>query len=123
MKLQLDIPINDILKGLTAKNLLLESLTDQLVDQSEKKAQAERDHSQALTKEVLKLKGDGIAVTIIKDVAKGNCAELKYKWDVEDGIYRAIQRRIDNTTTAIDSYRSLFSYRKEHMAKWGDTDT
>lgn len=123
MELGIDIPIGKITDGLTSKNLLLESLTDQLAAQSEKKAQSERDYSQAFAKEMLRLRIDGMSVGMVKDVAKGNCAEPKYKWDVEDGIYRALQERIKNTHAAIDSYRSLFSYRKEHMAKWGDTGT
>jgi len=47
-----------------------------LFDYAKKLAQAEKDYRQALAKEIMKLKSEGIQATIISDIARGNTASL-----------------------------------------------
>lgn len=52
-------------------------------------AEAERDYRKALSIEIVKLKADGMPVSIINDVARGNVAELKYARDLAEGLYKS----------------------------------
>jgi hypothetical protein len=48
-------------------------------------ATAERDYRLELSKEITRLKAEGLAASLIADIARGNCAELKFKRDLADG--------------------------------------
>lgn len=52
-------------------------------------AEAERLYRMELAKEITKLKADGMPATLILDVARGNVAELKFKRDLAEGLYKA----------------------------------
>ena len=60
-------------------------------------ATAERDYKKRLREEALKLKADGMAVTLIDKVVYGvpEVAELRFKRDVCETVYRANQESIN----------------------------
>lgn len=60
-------------------------------------ATAERDYKKCLREEALKLKADGMAVTLIDKVVYGipEVAELRFKRDVCEAVYQANQESIN----------------------------
>lgn len=60
-------------------------------------ATAERDYKKRLREEALKLKADGMAVTLIDKVVYGvpEVAELRFKRDVCEAVYQANQESIN----------------------------
>lgn len=60
-------------------------------------ATAERDYKKKLREEALKLKADGMAVTLIDKVVYGvpEVAELRFKRDVCEAVYQANQESIN----------------------------
>lgn len=110
-----------IMRGMSQKNLLLQSKNEELLILSEKKAQAERDYSIAVATETLKLKNEGMPATVINTLVKGNdrVAGLKLKLDVSEGVLRACTESLKDIRTAIDCYRSMLSWMKEEMQKSG----
>ena len=60
------------------------------------KAIAERDYRVAVAKEILKLRDEGIAVTIINDLVRGNedIAELKLNRDIAETLYESAMQYI-----------------------------
>ena len=111
--------INGLMDGLYAKNLLLQEKTEEYLALTEKRAMAERDHHIAVAKLTLVLKGAGHSITLIRDLVKGDpkVAELKYKSDVVEGVLKACSESIKDTRTAIDSYRSILSFKKSELER------
>ena len=106
----------EIMNGLKEKNRMLSAKNDEYIDLAEISAQKERDYQQALSKQILSLKADGIPVTIIKDIARGvHVADLKFEWTVAAAVTRACLNAITILTSQIDTYRSLLSWLKAEM--------
>lgn len=68
------------------------------------KAIAERDYRVELAKEILKLRADGMPVTIVSDVCRGNekIAELKMNRDIAETLYESNMQFIYSTKLNID---------------------
>ena len=111
----------EIINGMSKKNLLLQSKNDELLILSEKKAQAERNYNVAFAKEMLRLKEAGNPVTLIPALCKGDkiVSDLKYSYDVSEGVLRACQESMRDIRSAIDTYRSILSWMKEELQKSG----
>lgn len=52
-------------------------------------AEAERAYRKALSIEIMTLKADGLQATLIPDVARGKCSDLKYDRDLKEGLYKS----------------------------------
>lgn len=52
-------------------------------------AEAERAYRKALSIEIMTLKANGLQATLIPDVARGNCSDLKYERDLKEGLYKS----------------------------------
>ncbi|MGG4155776.1 hypothetical protein [Peribacillus muralis] len=55
--------------------------------QAKVKDAAEREYRKQLAKEILKLKSEGYQATLIGDIARGNCADLKFERDIAKTLY------------------------------------
>jgi len=107
----------EIQRGLQVTNRKLEAKTEELPKLVEAAAQAKRDFQVAKAQKVLEYKLDGMSVTLILDLAKGDkaVADLEFKWAVAEGVSRACGERIKDLRESIGSYRSLLSYKKTEM--------
>lgn len=108
---------DEIMRGMSQKNLLLQSKNVELLELSEKRAQAERDYNVTVAVETLNLKTEGHQVTLIPTLCKGNknVSDLKYSFDVADGVYKACLESIKDIRSALDTYRSLLSWMKAEL--------
>jgi len=81
-------------------------------------AEAERDYKIALTKEALKLRTDGMAVTLIDKVLYGlpEIALLRYKRDCAEVVYKANQEAINSIKLQIRILDSQIS------REWGSNE-
>lgn len=77
------------------------------------KAETEMEYRIALTKEMVKLKEKGMAITMIQDVARGNVAELKYKRDLADVTYQAGRDSLRAIQTQLSSLQSILRSQEE----------
>jgi len=115
--IKLMITPKQIMDGMADKNRMLTQKNDEYIDLSEKRAQAERAYSVAVSKETLRQKADGQSITIIDKVVKGSVADLKYDLDVAEGVLKACLNSIKALTIAIDTYRSLLAWQKAEMLR------
>jgi len=111
--------IQGLMDGLYAKNILLQEKTEEYLKLTEKRADAERNYHIAAAKLILVLKDAGNSITLIRDLVKGDVkvAGLKYELDVAEGISRACTESMKDIRTAIDSYRSILSWKKAEFEK------
>lgn len=111
--------INGLINGMESKNLLLQAKTEEYLGLTEKRAEAERNYHIAVAKKTLIFKDAGHSITLIRDLVKGDdiVAELKYTLDISEGILRACIESMKDIRTAIDSYRSILSWKKAEFER------
>ena len=97
----------------------LSKLNKQLADVADKKAESERDYRVALAKEISKLKIEGMQVTLIPDVAKGNVAEYKHERDKWEVMYDVIRDQIRTTRDRISVGQSILNWYKAEFQSSG----
>ena len=109
--------IQGLIDGLTEKNRQLALKNDEIKELAEKKAATDRDYSIAYAKEVMNLKLEKEPATIIPTLAKGDIlvADLRYKADIADAVYRASIEKMKDIRINIDSYRSILAFEKAEM--------
>ena len=80
-------------------------------------ADAERNYRVALKQEVLKLKSEGMAATLSKDISRGtkHIADLKFERDVAHGICDSCKEAIRAIRGAMSGIQSLVSVEKAKM--------
>ena len=102
-----------------SKNILLQEKTEEYLILTEKRAQAERNYHIAAAKKTFIFKSEGQSITLIRDLVKGDSmvADLKYTLDVSEGILRACIESMKDIRTAIDSYRSILSWKKTEFER------
>jgi len=108
---------DEIMRGLTAKNLELSTKNDELIRLVEEAAENKRVFLIANATKITALKIDGASVTLIRDLVKGDkvVADLQYKWDVSEGVLMACRERIKDLREQIGTYRSILTWLREEL--------
>ena len=93
-------------------SLRLDKAPAEINKQAKAYAEAEREYRQALSIEIMKLKADGMAVSILGDVARGNVSDLKYKRDLAQGLFKGAiesKRALEAELSALQSLNKNYS--------------
>lgn len=96
--------MQDLVNELNQYRHNLNKAIEELKKRGQVKAKAERDYRVELAKEILKLRAEGMPVTIINDLARGNekIADLKMQRDIAESLYEANMQRIYESKINID---------------------
>ena len=78
---------------------------------------SERNYRIALSKKMLELRTEGMQVTILSDIARGDkiIAELKLNRDIDKGVALACKNGIDAIQSSMSSLQTLISRHKAEM--------
>lgn len=79
-------------------------------------AEAERAYRKALSIEIMTLKADGLQATLIPDVARGNCSDLKYERDLAEGLYKSALESSKVLQTELSGLQSMLRVQEEVYA-------
>ncbi|USG65200.1 hypothetical protein NDK47_24260 [Brevibacillus ruminantium] len=79
----------EIAKEILRVSSRLDKVPQAIFDNAKTFAEAERAYRMELAKEITRLRAGGLQATLISDVARGNVAELKYRRDLAEGLYRS----------------------------------
>lgn len=87
----------DLIDDLQTKNVQLEQALRTLRTNGIALAQAEKDYKEAVSKEALRLKDEGMAVTLIDKVLHGlpSISTLRFQRDTAEVVYEANQEAIN----------------------------
>jgi hypothetical protein len=77
-------------------------------------AEAEQQYRSALAKEIVKLKLEGMSVTLIPDIARGNTADLKFKRDIAEFKYTSGRDSLKAIAVQVTALQSILKYQ-EHI--------
>ncbi len=83
---------------------------DHLVKHASEKAEAEMEYRKELQKSIVRLKDEGQSVTLIGDISRGECAELKYQRDVAEAKYNAARDALRALIEAKSGLQTVLKY-------------
>lgn len=90
--------MNDLVNEISAKVALLDKAVLQFGSRGRTYAQAEHDYRVALSKRILEHRADGMPVTIISDVCRGepDIARLRLERDIAETVYNSAREAIQS---------------------------
>ena len=80
---------------------------------AKKSAEAERDYDKAFTIKIMELMEQKIPVTLIRDLAKGQISDIKYKMDLADKMYDSCKRSLSAQESQLSALQSILKYQSE----------
>lgn len=83
------IELTNITKELYETTKRLKSAEKELFNKAQAKSETERVYREALAKEIVKLRAEGVQATLISDLARGNLAYLKFERDLAADMFKA----------------------------------
>lgn len=100
--------MQDLVNELNQYRHNLNKAIDEIKARGKAKAEAEKDYRVELAKKILELRANGIPVSIINDLARGDekIANLKMKRDIEESLYESNMQRIYECKINIDWLQS-----------------
>ena len=103
-----------IMELLVTKNNEIGIRIDELPELLENKSIKEKEYSIIFAEIELKLKTEGLNVSVLKEITKGTrvVAEAKFKMDVANGIYKIAIAKIENVHDNIDTLRSFLAWHR-----------
>lgn len=96
--------MQDLVTELNIHRSNLNKAIKELKERGQVKAKAERDYRVELSKGILRLRAEGMPVTIISDVCRGNekIANLKMERDIAESLYESNMQYIYSTKINIE---------------------
>ncbi|WP_068505899.1 hypothetical protein [Paenibacillus kribbensis] len=105
--------LSSVIQEVSEAAIRLESSADALFKLGKDKAEAERDYRSKLAQEILKLRTEGVPVSIVTDVAKGNVSEYLFKRDVTESSFKAGIEVADAIKVRISAYQTILKYQSD----------
>ncbi|URJ46420.1 hypothetical protein MF628_000950 [Paenibacillus polymyxa] len=103
----------DVSKELYAASNRLGNSADALFALGRNKAETERDYRSLLAQEMLKLKHDGMSVTLIPDIAKGNVSEKLFERDFAEAKFQAGIKAADAIKVQVSALQTILKYHSD----------
>ena len=88
----------------------LRKAVDDIHTAAKRKAETERDYRIELAREIMTLRDQGLQVSVINDVSRGNCADSKYNRDLADVMYRSTLEAIESQRAQLSALQSALKY-------------
>ena len=109
------IELTDIIIEMRETKARLNTASKEIFPLAKKKAETERAYRIALRQEKLKLKTEGMPITLINDIAKGNehIATLRLERDIANDMYKAGLESMRTTQSEASILQSLSKYTDE----------
>lgn len=106
-------------KRVISLNQELTEIIDELQPLAEKMCEKEKEYKIMLSQEVLKLRNEGLAVSLIKDVVAGlkGVAEAKFQRDFTKELFVITKEKLKGKIINIDSLRSILTWCREEMKR------
>lgn len=89
----------------------LEKAANELYKLGEAKASSEQVYRVKLAQEILKLKSESMAVSMISDVAKGNVGDYLFKRDYDEVRFKAALESVDAIKSQLSALQSILKYQ------------
>lgn len=91
----------------------LEKGADMLFTLAKNMAETEKEYRKALQVEILKLKTEGMSVTLIPDLARGATSELKFKRDLAESQYKSAKDMLEAIQAQMNGLQSILRIQEK----------
>lgn len=105
--------ITDITNEIHAASQRLSKSADALFELGREKAETEREYRSELAKEMLRLKSEGMQVTLITDIAKGNVSERLFQRDLAEARFKAGIEAADAIKIQVSALQTILKYQSD----------
>ena len=92
---------------------LIEAHRKSLPEKSKQKATTLVEYEKAMMIDMLKLKSEGSSITLIKDIARGNCSDQRLACELAESEYKNIIVSIEALKAQLNGWQSLFRFSTE----------
>jgi len=108
----------DIFDEMERQNNKLSELSKELLPFIQTIAVKQREYNIAYAEAEMKLKMDGMAITLIRDLAKGNraVADIGKELYLSEMMYKYTIRRMDDISSRIEQLRSKLTWKRMEMS-------
>jgi len=93
---------------------LLEKMRDQIKSRATAKALSLSEYDRALAVSMIKLRSEGNPVTIVEKLAKGECYEERYNFELADGLYKSLISNMNCVQSELNGLQSINRHLSEH---------
>jgi hypothetical protein len=90
----------------------LQKAADEMFKLGVQKAQTERNYRMRLSQTILTLKAEGMAATLIPDVARGSISDLLFERDAADARFRAALEACAALKASLSALQSILKYQE-----------
>lgn len=104
--------LTDITKEMYEISKRLDKASRVLTKMAVERAETERIYRMKLAQEMLKLKDEGVSVTLIPDMARGNVSDLKFQRDLAEGKYKAAIESLEALKSQLSALQSILKYQE-----------
>jgi hypothetical protein len=102
----------EISQEMYAVSKRIDKASKEIFKLAKNKAEFERIYREALAKEIMKLRADGVQATLISDLARGNVAFLKHERDLAKDLFKSGISALEAVKTQASVLQSLNKYHE-----------
>lgn len=91
----------------------LEKGSSEIFILAREQAEKERDYRRELAHEIMKLRSEGMSVTLINDLARGNTSDYKFERDLSEAKYTAARDSLKAIAVQVNALQSILRIQSE----------
>jgi septal ring factor EnvC (AmiA/AmiB activator) len=106
------IELIEITQEMHAVSKRIDKASKEIFKLAKAKAEFERIYREALAKEIVKLRSEGVQATLISDLARGNVAYLKYERDLAKDMFKSGISALEAVKTQASVLQTISKYHE-----------
>lgn len=106
------IELTDITREMYEVSKRIDKASKEIFKLAKNKAEFERVYREALAKEIIQLRSDGVQATLIPDLARGKVSFLKYERDLAQDIYKSALSALEGIKTQASVLQTICKYQE-----------
>lgn len=109
---KMSIELITVTKEMYQVSQRIDKASKEIFKLAKNKAEFERVYREALAKEIVKLRSEGVQATLIPDLSRGNVAYLKFERDLAKDLYKSGISALEAIKTQASILQSICRYQE-----------
>jgi superfamily II helicase len=109
---EMSIELIEISKEMYQVSKRIDKASKEIFKLAKNKAEFEKIYREALSKEIVKLRAEGVQATLISDLARGNIAFLKYERDLAKDLFKSGISALEAVKTQASVLQTISKYHE-----------
>ena len=106
------IELIEITQEMYAVSKRIDKASKEIFKLAKNKAEFEKIYREALAKEIIKLRSEGVQASLISDLARGNVAYLKYERDLAQDLFKSGISALEAVKTQASVLQTISKYHE-----------